>query len=82
MDPRHRVADPGTVRSLLEQAGRGSPAAVNRRALDAELLLAHVLRQPRSYLLAHDDERSRGGARSRAIEALLARAPRASRWPI
>ena len=53
---------------LLE---RGSSAAPGR--LEAELLLAHVLRRPRSYLLAHA-EQIVPAASVAAYDALLARA--------
>lgn len=48
-----RTADTATIRQLLAQAGTdiGSDSA----RLDAEVLLAHVLDRPRSYLLAWPD---------------------------
>jgi release factor glutamine methyltransferase len=52
----NRVADSGTVRSLLERGWAQLAASSESSRLDAEILLAHALRQPRSYLLAHDDE--------------------------
>jgi release factor glutamine methyltransferase len=55
-DQANRVADPGTVRSLLERGWAQLAGSAESGRLDAELLLAHVLKQPRSYLLAHDDE--------------------------
>jgi release factor glutamine methyltransferase len=51
-----RVADPGTVRELLQRGWARLAGSSESSRLDAELLLAHALRQPRSYLLSHDDE--------------------------
>jgi release factor glutamine methyltransferase len=55
-DHATRVAEPGTVRSLLERGWALLAGGSESSRLDAEILLAHALRQPRSYLLAHDDE--------------------------
>src|SRR5450755_3907954 len=55
-DHATRVAEPGTVRSLLERGWAQLAGGSESSRLDAEILLAHALRQPRSYLLAHDDE--------------------------
>ncbi|HKX95743.1 MAG TPA: peptide chain release factor N(5)-glutamine methyltransferase, partial [Methylibium sp.] len=44
------TAPAGTVACALEQA-----RTLGLPWLDAQLLLAHVLRQPRAWLLAHDD---------------------------
>ena len=66
------MADPGTVRSLLEHGWAQLAGSSESARLDAELLLAHVLRQPRSYLQAHDDERIDAATITR-YEALLAR---------
>jgi len=52
----NRIADSGTVRSLLERGWAQLAASSESSRLDAEILLAHALRQPRSYLLAHADE--------------------------
>jgi release factor glutamine methyltransferase len=51
-----RVADPGTVRQLLQRGWARLAGSSESSRLDAELLLAHALHQPRSYLLSHDDE--------------------------
>jgi release factor glutamine methyltransferase len=51
-----RVAAPGTVRELLQRGWARLAGSSESSRLDAELLLAHALRQPRSYLLSHDDE--------------------------
>ncbi|MFI4868475.1 MAG: peptide chain release factor N(5)-glutamine methyltransferase [Steroidobacterales bacterium] len=66
------MADPGTVRALLEHGWAQLAGSSESARLDAELLLAHVLRQPRSYLQAHDDERIEAAAITR-FEAMLAR---------
>jgi release factor glutamine methyltransferase len=50
-----RVADQGTVRALLERGWAQLAGSSGSARLDAEVLLAHALRRPRSYLLAHDD---------------------------
>jgi release factor glutamine methyltransferase len=55
-DHADRVAGPGTVRGLLERGWAQLAGNSESSRLDAELLLAHALRQPRSYLLSHDDE--------------------------
>jgi release factor glutamine methyltransferase len=49
------VADQGTVRALLERGWAQLAGSSGSARLDAEVLLAHALRRPRSYLLAHDD---------------------------
>jgi release factor glutamine methyltransferase len=51
-----RIADAGTVRELLQRGWARLAGSSESSRLDAELLLAHALRQPRSYLLSHDDE--------------------------
>jgi len=71
-DQSRRVADPGTVRALLEHGWAQLAGSSESARLDAELLLAHVLRQPRSYLQAHDDERVEAATLAR-YQALLAR---------
>lgn len=49
-----RTADTATIRQLLAQAG--TDIGGDSARLDAEVLLAHVLDRPRSYLLAWPDE--------------------------
>jgi release factor glutamine methyltransferase len=44
------------VRELLQRGWARLAGSSESARLDAELLLAHALRQPRSYLLSHDDE--------------------------
>jgi release factor glutamine methyltransferase len=51
-----RIADPGTVRALVQRGWAQLASSNESSRLDAELLLAHALQQPRSYLLAHDDQ--------------------------
>ncbi len=48
-----RTADTATIRQLLAQAG--ADIGGDSPQLDAEILLAHVLNQPRSYLLTWPD---------------------------
>ena len=67
-----RVADQGTVRALLEHGWAQLAASSESARLDAELLLAHALRRPRSYLLAHDESRIDEATRAR-YQSLLAR---------
>jgi release factor glutamine methyltransferase len=55
-DQARRVADPGTVRALVQRGWAQLASSNESSRLDAELLLAHALQQPRSYLLAHDEE--------------------------
>jgi release factor glutamine methyltransferase len=55
-DQARRLADPGTVRALVQRGWAQLASSNESSRLDAELLLAHALQQPRSYLLAHDDE--------------------------
>lgn len=62
---------PEQATSLAELLERGRAGLAGR--LEAELLLAHVLRRPRSYLLAHA-EAVVPAAAVRAYTALLARA--------
>ena len=71
MNHTDRVADPGTVPSLLEHGWARVAGSSESARLDAELLLAHVLRRPRSQLHAHDEEPSmrRDGALSRRCGA-------------
>jgi release factor glutamine methyltransferase len=45
-----------TLRALIQAGWARLAASRDSSRLEAELLLAHALRQPRSYLLAHDDE--------------------------
>ena len=49
------MAAPGTVRDLLERGWAQLVGSSESSRLDAEILLAHALRRPRSYLLAHDN---------------------------
>jgi release factor glutamine methyltransferase len=51
----NRMAAPGTVRGLLERGWAQLVGSSESSRLDAEILLAHALRRPRSYLLAHDN---------------------------
>jgi release factor glutamine methyltransferase len=48
------IANAGTLRALLAEAARTLAGAQAR--LEAELLLAHALEQPRSWLYAHADQ--------------------------
>jgi release factor glutamine methyltransferase len=66
------VADPGTVRALLEHGWARLAGNSESARLDAELLLAHALHRPRSYLQTHDDERV-DEATVTSYAALLAR---------
>jgi release factor glutamine methyltransferase len=50
------MADPGTVHSLLRRGRAQLTGSSESARLDAEILLAHALRQPRSHLLAHDEQ--------------------------
>jgi len=61
------VSLPGTVDAALRDA-----RARGLERLDAQLLLAHVLGQPRSWLLAHGDDALPPG-RAAAYDALVAR---------
>jgi release factor glutamine methyltransferase len=45
-----------TLRSLLRRGWSELTGSSESARLDAEILLANALRQPRSYLLAHDDQ--------------------------
>jgi release factor glutamine methyltransferase len=71
-DHSERVAGEGTVRALLERGWAQLAGSSQSARLEAEVLLAYVLRRPRSYLLAHDDSRidEPSGAR---YQSLLAR---------
>jgi release factor glutamine methyltransferase len=60
-----------SVASALESARRSLPPQ-DSAALDAQLLLAHALQRPRSWLLAHADATLDSAARA-AFAALLAR---------
>jgi release factor glutamine methyltransferase len=51
------AADQDTVRALLQRGWAQLALSSGSTRLDAELVLAHALRQPRSYLQAHDDDR-------------------------
>jgi release factor glutamine methyltransferase len=50
------VTGPLTVRALIQAGWARLAGSSDSSRLEAELLLAHALSQPRSYLLAHDDE--------------------------
>ena len=51
------LQQPPTVKVWLERAARQlAKAEIPTARLDAELLLAHTLRKPRTWLHAHDDE--------------------------
>jgi release factor glutamine methyltransferase len=56
LQPADRVADQGTLRWLLERGWAQLAGSSESARLEAEVLLAHTIRQPRGYLLAHDDE--------------------------
>jgi release factor glutamine methyltransferase len=56
LQPADRVADQGTLRWLLERGWAQLAGSSESARLEAEVLLAHAIRQPRGYLLAHDDE--------------------------
>jgi len=49
-------ARPATVRALIQAGWARLAGSSDSARLEAQLLLAHALSQPRSYLLAHDDE--------------------------
>jgi release factor glutamine methyltransferase len=73
-DARAGSATGARLADLLERGRErlgGGPGGL--RGLDAELLLAHVLRRPRSHLLAHAEDPAPSGCCA-AYEALLARA--------
>ncbi|HVN99264.1 MAG TPA: peptide chain release factor N(5)-glutamine methyltransferase [Steroidobacteraceae bacterium] len=59
----------------LRQAPRAGASGVDSPALDAQLLLAHVLARPRSALLAHDQHLLRP-EQAAAFDGLLARRAR------
>ncbi|HEY4972902.1 MAG TPA: peptide chain release factor N(5)-glutamine methyltransferase, partial [Steroidobacteraceae bacterium] len=71
-DQARRVALGGTVRALVQRGWAQLAGGSESSRLDAELLLAHALQQPRSYLLAHDDEPVDEATIAR-YQALLAR---------
>jgi release factor glutamine methyltransferase len=50
------VTGQASVRALVQSGWAWLAGSRDSSRLEAELLLAHALRQPRSYLLAHDDE--------------------------
>ena len=65
-----------TVREELRGARqRLTQAGIARAALDAEVLLAHVLKRPREWLWAHDD-RPLTAAQARRFRQLLAKRSR------
>ena len=63
---------PGSIHSFLAAATEALSATSDSPRLDAELLLAHSLRQPRSYLRTWP-ERHPGETETTAFQALLAR---------
>jgi release factor glutamine methyltransferase len=71
-DRADSAGDPVTVQALIRRGWARLAASSESSRLDAEVLLAHALRQPRSYLLAHDDERLDEPTIARYL-ALLAR---------
>ncbi len=76
---RRRIQD-STVRDQLRGARqRLTKAGIARAALDAEVLLAHVLKRPREWLWAHDD-RSLTAAQAHRYRQLLAQ--RSRRVPV
>ena len=70
--PAAHMADQCTVRALLERGWAQLALSSESARLDAEVLLAHVLRRPRSYLPAHDDSLIDEAAIAR-YQSLLAR---------
>jgi release factor glutamine methyltransferase len=70
-----RAAAHATIEASLERAGTALRAHSGSAQLDAELLLAHVLQRPRSYLHAHA-ERRLDAAVVEQYDALLARRAR------
>jgi release factor glutamine methyltransferase len=66
------AGDPVTVQALVRRGWARLAGSSESSRLDAEVLLAHALHQPRSYLLAHDDERLDAPTITRYL-ALLAR---------
>ena len=71
-DRADSAGDPVTVRALIQRGWARLAGGSESSRLDAEVLLAHALHQPRSYLLAHDDERLDEPTIARYL-ALLAR---------
>ncbi len=78
-DPIAAEAGVRSIEQLLERGLALLAAHGDAPRLQAELLLAHALERPRSYLLAHRDA-GVAPAAAAAYEALLARA--AAGWPI
>ncbi len=77
---RSLEADGPRVRDQLRGARRRlTRAGIARAALDAEVLLAHVLKRPREWLWAHDD-RPLTAAQARRFRQLLAE--RSRRVPV
>jgi release factor glutamine methyltransferase len=56
-DDADHAAGQDTVRALLQRGWAQLATSSGSARLDAELVLAHALRQPRSYLHAHDNDR-------------------------
>jgi release factor glutamine methyltransferase len=63
-------AEPTTVRSLVQAGWARLAGSSDSSRLEAEILLAHALHQPRSYLLAHDDEVPDASAIARYLSLL------------
>jgi release factor glutamine methyltransferase len=80
VSPSRRRIQAGTVRDQLRGARRRlTQAGIARAALDAEVLLGHVLRCPREWLWAHDD-RPLTAAQAHRYRTLLAQ--RSRRVPV
>jgi release factor glutamine methyltransferase len=56
-DHADSAGDPLSVQALIRRGWARLAGGSESSRLDAEVLLAHALHQPRSYLLSHDDER-------------------------
>jgi release factor glutamine methyltransferase len=78
-DPNAADAGARSIEQLLERGLALLAAHGDAPRLQAELLLAHILERPRSYLIAHRDE-SVAPAAAAAYQTLLAQA--AAGWPI
>ena len=67
------MASPRTVKKALDEARHTLGAtATSTPALDAQVLLAHIIDRPRSWVLAHPEKELRRG-QQRALSAALAR---------
>jgi release factor glutamine methyltransferase len=77
---RSNDQDGSRVRDQLRAARRRlTQASIGRPALDAEVLLGHVMKRPREWLWAHDDRRLTA-AQARRFRLLLTR--RSRRVPV